>query len=281
MILYITNVSLSVLFLATTLGSFTFIQAYSQGGGINWGDICRNPFVDKLITESCSSLTTNDGYQLTAEGKHVFACLAGGKSLLRADPTGTALNHAQSLKSTFECDSSEESPHRDYSRNDNHLDQSGDLFDPSQQGINFNWGALCSNPIVDGYISEPCDTLTTNGGYQLTPQGERAIACIAGGALLLADRTGQAFNYAQSLKSTLGCGGNGGGSSDIDYSNNPVDQLGNPLKQFGDLLDPSQGSSGSNQNPLGDLADKFLNPSQGSSGSNQNPLGDLADKLFR
>ena len=274
--LFLTTVSLLVLLISVTLGSFTFIQVHSQGG-INWGDICLNPFVDKLITESCSSLTTNGGYQLTAEGKHVFACLAGGKSLLRADPTGTAWNYAQSLKSNFECDSSgEESSHRDYSRNNNHLDQSGDLYDPSQQGINFNWGALCSNPIVDGFISEPCDTLTTNGGYQLTPQGERAIACIAGGGILLrVDPTGQALAYAQSLKSTLGCGGNEGGFSDKDYSRNN-----NPLAQFGDLFVPPQDGSGSNQNPLGDLADKFLSPSQGSSRSNQNPLENLMGDLF-
>ncbi len=262
------------IFIAVTLGSFIFIQAHSQG--VNWGDICRSPFVDKLITESCSSLTTNDGYQLTAEGERAVACIAGREALMLADPSGEAFKYAQKLISLGACGGSgeEESPNRDYSRNNNHLDQSGDLFDPSQQGI--NWGAICRNPFVDKLISEPCATLTTNGGYQLTPQGERALACIAGGGtLLLADPTGQAFNYAQSLKSTFGCGNSGGGSTDRDNSRNN-----NPLAQFGDLLDSPQDGSGSNQNPFGNLVDKFLNPPQGGSGSNQNPFGNLMNDLF-
>ena len=49
---------------------------------------------------------------------------------------------------------------------------------------------------------------------------------------MLADPTGQTLAYAQSLKSTLGCDSNGGGSSDRDYSKNN-----NPLSPFGDLVD--------------------------------------------
>ena len=130
-------------------------------------------------------------------------------------------------------------------------------------------------------ITEPCSTLTTSDGYSLTAQGKRAIACIAGGGVLLrVDPTGQAFAYAQTLKSMFGCGGNGGGSPDRDYSSNPVDQLGNPLQQLGDLLDPSQGSSGSNQNSVGEIVNKFISPSQGSSGSNQNSVGEIVNKFI-
>ena len=194
MILFITTVSLSVLFIAISLGSLTFIQAHSQGGGINWGDICRNPFVDKLITESCSSLTTNDGYQLTAEGERAVACIVGREAVMLANPSGEAFKYTQKLKSLGACGDSgeEESSNRDYSRNNNHLDQSGDLSDPSQQGI--NWGDICRNPVVDAIVSEPCSSLTTSSGYQLTAQGERVVACIAGGGvLMLADPTGQAL----------------------------------------------------------------------------------------
>jgi hypothetical protein len=227
------------MFVAITLGSCTFIQAHSQG--INWAEICRSLFVDKLITESCSGLTTNDGYQLTAEGERIVACVPG-KALMLAEPSGGAFVYAQKLKSLGACGSSgeEESPNGDYSRKNNQLDQTKDLVVPSEQGI--NWGAICRNPFVDKLISEPCDTLTTNGGYQLTPQGERAIACIAGGFLLLADPTGQAFNYGQKLKSMFGCGG---GSPDSNQ---------NPFQGF---LNSPQDNSYSNS--FNNLLDEFFN----------------------
>ena len=50
----------------------------SQQNRINWGEICMNPLVDYVITEPCSTLTTPDGYTLTAEGERVLRCLAGG-----------------------------------------------------------------------------------------------------------------------------------------------------------------------------------------------------------
>jgi hypothetical protein len=31
-------------------------------------------------------------------------------------------------------------------------------------------------------ISQPCGELTTDGGYTLTPEGERVLACLGGGA---------------------------------------------------------------------------------------------------
>ena len=95
--------------------SFTFIEAHSQRSGINWGDICRNPVVDMLISEPCNTLTTNGGYQLTAEGERVIACIAGGGALMLVDPTGQALAAAKLLGSSVRCGGS---PHQ-YSNNDN------------------------------------------------------------------------------------------------------------------------------------------------------------------
>ena len=40
-------------------------------------------------------------------------------------------------------------------------------------------------------IVEPCESLTTDGGYTLTQEGKRVVACILGaGVLLLTDPTG-------------------------------------------------------------------------------------------
>jgi len=46
-------------------------------GGINWLAICRIPVVDGLLGEPCETLTTADGYTLTAEGKRVVGCIVG------------------------------------------------------------------------------------------------------------------------------------------------------------------------------------------------------------
>ena len=40
------------------------------------------------------------------------------------------------------------------------------------------------NPLVDFVITEPCSTLTALDGYTLTPEGERVLSCLAGGALV-------------------------------------------------------------------------------------------------
>ena len=53
-------------------------QPQPQQNRINWGEICMNPLVDYVITEPCSTLTSPDGYTLTAEGERVLRCLAGG-----------------------------------------------------------------------------------------------------------------------------------------------------------------------------------------------------------
>ncbi len=51
----------------------------SSTSRINWGEVCRNPLIDSLITEPCETLTTPDGYTLTSEGNRVFlVCIGGG-----------------------------------------------------------------------------------------------------------------------------------------------------------------------------------------------------------
>jgi hypothetical protein len=46
-----------------------------------------------------------------------------------------------------------------------------------------NWGEVCRYPVVDERIIEPCETLTSPDGYTLTPEGQRVLKCIGGGAL--------------------------------------------------------------------------------------------------
>lgn len=40
-----------------------------------------------------------------------------------------------------------------------------------------NWGEVCRNPLVDPFISEPCETLTSPDGFTLTPEGQRVLNC--------------------------------------------------------------------------------------------------------
>ena len=77
-----------------------------------------------------------------------------------------------------------------------------------------NWLDLCRIPVVDGLLSEPCETLTTPDGYILTSEGKRVVGCIVGiiggsAALLLADPTGKALATAEELKlgNAIGCRG--------------------------------------------------------------------------
>lgn len=92
------------------------------------------------------------------------------------------------------------------------------------QRSSINWYELCINPVVDILISEPCSTLTTNGGYTLTPEGERVLSCLGGGALALAQPE------LMALKSLAPCGNNqntGSSSSSSNmFSNN---QQGDPI----------------------------------------------------
>lgn len=96
------------------------------------------------------------------------------------------------------------------------------------QRSSINWYELCTNPVVDILISEPCSTLTTNGGYTLTPEGERVLACLGGGALALAQPE------LMALKSLAPCGSNYSTGSSFshsnEYSNNQRDDpLGNMI----------------------------------------------------
>ena len=75
----------------------------NSGIRINWGQVCRNPIFDLLITEPCYTLTTPDGYTLTAEGERVVRCLAAGTILLLYDPTGTRLAAARQLGPAVGC----------------------------------------------------------------------------------------------------------------------------------------------------------------------------------
>lgn len=69
------------------------------------------------------------------------------------------------------------------------------------QNRGVNWYDLCKNPIVDIAIAEPCSELTTNGGYTLTSEGERVLACLTGGAAAVL--AGQPELLA--LKNKVGC----------------------------------------------------------------------------
>jgi hypothetical protein len=86
----------------------------------------------------------------------------------------------------------------------------------AQSSPRVNWYELCKNPIVDLAIAEPCHTLTTNGGYTLTPEGERVLACVTGGAAAIL--AGQPQLLA--LKNQVGCGSGGSSSgSSNSFSN--------------------------------------------------------------
>lgn len=101
----------------------------------------------------------------------------------------------------------------------------------AQNDPRINWYELCTNPIVDILISEPCSTLTKDGGYALTKEGERVLSCLGGGALALAQPE------LMALKSLAPCGSNystGSSSSHTNvFSNNrqdePIDNILNGL----------------------------------------------------
>lgn len=102
------------------------------------------------------------------------------------------------------------------------ISQSYTLIEAQSRGSsNVNWYEICKNPIVDSMITEPCHTLTTNGGYTLTPEGERVLACLGGGAAALA------IPEIMALKSVSGCGSGSSSSSSNSiastFSNNQND----------------------------------------------------------
>jgi len=76
-----------------------------------------------------------------------------------------------------------------------------------QQGV--NWLEICKNPLVDAFITEPCETLTSPDGYTLTPLGERVLGCISGGTLAVLIAQPELL----ALRNAVGCGPNSGDSS--------------------------------------------------------------------
>ncbi len=84
-----------------------------------------------------------------------------------------------------------------------------------QNGPRINWFEICKNPIVDLAIAEPCHELTTNGGYTLTPKGERVLACIGGGAAAVL----AGYPQLLALKNQVGCGTGSQSSSVSSFSN--------------------------------------------------------------
>jgi hypothetical protein len=100
----------------------------------------------------------------------------------------------------------------------------------AQRGQSVNWYELCKNPVVDILISEPCHELTKNGGYTLTPKGERVLACLGGGAAAIL----AGYPQLLAMKEKVGCGDSSSKSSYNSYSNN----LGNSQNNdpIGDLI---------------------------------------------
>jgi hypothetical protein len=47
----------------------------------------------------------------------------------------------------------------------------------------FNWLEACRNALVDPLITEPCESLTSPDGSQLTDEGRKVLICLGGGAL--------------------------------------------------------------------------------------------------
>ena len=78
---------------------------------------------------------------------------------------------------------------------------------PNQRS-GINWLQVCRTPIVDMAIAEPCESLTTPGGYSLTPEGNRVLACVLGAGILLAyNPTGVTLGEAQAIAKKTGiCG---------------------------------------------------------------------------
>jgi len=76
-----------------------------------------------------------------------------------------------------------------------------------QQGV--NWLEICKNPLVNAFITEPCENLTSPDGYTLTPLGERVLGCISGGTLAVLIAQPELL----ALRDAVGCGPNSGDSS--------------------------------------------------------------------
>ena len=69
-----------------------------------------------------------------------------------------------------------------------------------------NWGELCRNTLVDPLIAEPCNSLTSPDGYQLTQQGNRVLYCILAGGI--GKLVGLSDDDLKQLAPVAGCGPN-------------------------------------------------------------------------
>lgn len=79
-------------------------------------------------------------------------------------------------------------------------------------------------------ISQPCSELTTNGGYTLTPEGERVLACLGGGAAAVLAGAPQLL----ALKNKVGCEDRNSGSGFGSQSSNLASNRNND--PIGDLI---------------------------------------------
>lgn len=73
---YKVPIIVSFLLINTLISAGLPLSASAQSS-INWLQICRNPAVDAMVTEPCSTLATPNG-QLTSEGQRVLGCIGGG-----------------------------------------------------------------------------------------------------------------------------------------------------------------------------------------------------------
>src|SRR4029078_11457056 len=80
-----------------------------------------------------------------------------------------------------------------------------------QQGV--NWLEICKNPLVDAFITKPCENLPSPDGYTLTPLGERVLGCMSGGTLAVLIAQPELL----ALRNAVGCGPN---SCDSSLSDN-------------------------------------------------------------
>jgi hypothetical protein len=89
----------------------------------------------------------------------------------------------------------------------------------------FNWLNFCKISIVDSFITEPCNTLTSPDGYTLTTEGQKVLGCIGGGTLAVLTGHSELVD----LKSLVGCGDN---SNFFGSSNNNIDLIGNIMSDL-------------------------------------------------
>src|SRR6476660_7051187 len=82
------------------------------------------------------------------------------------------------------------------------------IYAQQQPGTGVNWLEICKNPLVDAFITEPCETLVSPDGYTLTPLGERVLGCITGGTLALLVSQPELL----ALRDAVGCGPNSSSS---------------------------------------------------------------------